>query len=109
MRSASTERRVKGVSAFPVSLEVDYGTAYELVLGLRMVVDRDEDESSYSLGPAWFERTRARLPAAVLRAVLPVAAPHHRHPTPPIRRGLRGRLELHVVRPVQPCGEDLLA
>jgi len=53
----------------PVELEVDFGTAYELVLGLRMFVDRDEDPESYALGPDWFERTRERLSRDTLRAI----------------------------------------
>jgi hypothetical protein len=71
MRSAFTERRVKGIAtATPaVALEIDFGTAYELVLGLRMFVDRDEDPTSYSVGAAWFERTRETLPKATLSAI----------------------------------------
>jgi DNA-binding transcriptional ArsR family regulator len=53
----------------PVELAVDWGSAYELVLGLRMFVDRDEDPSSYALGPEWFERTRERLDRDTLDAI----------------------------------------
>jgi len=55
-----SEQRVKGLTAqpLPVEVEIDDGTAYELVLGLRMFVDRDEDPSSFALGPEWFARTR---------------------------------------------------
>jgi DNA-binding transcriptional ArsR family regulator len=42
-------------------VEVDWGTAYELVLGLRMFVDRDEDPTSYAAGPEWFADLRSRL------------------------------------------------
>jgi DNA-binding transcriptional ArsR family regulator len=70
MRSVSSERRVKGIlPTTPIGLSVDFGTAYELVLGLRMFVDADEAPTSYSLGPDWFERTRERLPAAALEAI----------------------------------------
>src|SRR5687767_7383207 len=71
MRSVSSEPRAKGVAPAtqPVEVEVDFGTAYELVLGLRMFVDRDEDPESYSLGPAWFEQTRERLPRETLDAI----------------------------------------
>jgi DNA-binding transcriptional ArsR family regulator len=70
MRSVKSERRAKGIApATPIGLDVDFGTAYELVLGLRMFVDADEEPTSYSLGPAWFERTRQRLPAAALEAI----------------------------------------
>jgi DNA-binding transcriptional ArsR family regulator len=70
MSSVSNELRVKGIApATPLALEVDFGTAYELVLGLRMFVDPDEEPTSYSLGPEWFEQTRERLPGAALRAI----------------------------------------
>jgi DNA-binding transcriptional ArsR family regulator len=63
MSSVSSEPRAKGIAAStrPVELVVDFGTAYELVLGLRMFVDRAEDPASYALGPEWFERTRNAL------------------------------------------------
>ena len=61
---------MKGIPpAASVALDVDFGTAYELVLGLRMFVDPDEEPTSYSLGPEWFERTRGRLPTAALKAI----------------------------------------
>ncbi len=71
MRSVSSEPRAKGIApaSQPVEVEVDFGTAYELVLGLRMFVDRDEDPESYALGPAWFERTREHLPRETLDAI----------------------------------------
>jgi DNA-binding transcriptional ArsR family regulator len=71
MRSVSNEPRAKGVAPAtqPVEVAVDFGTAYELVLGLRMFVDRDEDPESYALGPAWFERTRELLPRETLEAI----------------------------------------
>jgi DNA-binding transcriptional ArsR family regulator len=71
MGSVGGELRAKGIPApapAPV-LQVDVGTAYELVLGLRMFVDRDEEPTSYALGAEWFVRTRARLDEATLRAI----------------------------------------
>jgi DNA-binding transcriptional ArsR family regulator len=63
MSSTTSEPRAKGLaaSAPPVAVEIDAGTAYELVLGLRMFVDREEDSSSFTLGPDWFARTRELL------------------------------------------------
>jgi DNA-binding transcriptional ArsR family regulator len=62
MSSVSSELRAKGLGATrPVELVVDHGTAYELVLGLRMFVDHEEDPATYALGPEWFARTRERL------------------------------------------------
>jgi DNA-binding transcriptional ArsR family regulator len=71
MRSVSNEPRAKGIAApaAPVELVVDWGTAYELVLGLRMFVDHEEDPASYALGPEWFERTRERLSRRTLEAI----------------------------------------
>ena len=70
MRSVSSEHRAKGIAPQrPIGLDVDFGTAYELVLGLRMFVDPDEEPTSYSLGPAWFERTKERLPTAARDAI----------------------------------------
>ena len=48
---------------------VDWGTAYELALGLRMFVDRSDDPETYSVGAEWFERVRAACPPALLEAV----------------------------------------
>jgi DNA-binding transcriptional ArsR family regulator len=61
--SVSAERRVKGIpsAGADVVLTVDWGTAYELVLGLRMFVDHEEDPASYAAGPEWFARVRERL------------------------------------------------
>jgi DNA-binding transcriptional ArsR family regulator len=60
MSSLIDEPRAKGLAARPaVTAEVDFGGAYELVLGLRMLVD-DEDPSSYTVGERWFEETQAR-------------------------------------------------
>ena len=50
-------------------MDVDAGTGYELVLGLRMLVDRDEEPASYAVGPAWFERVRERVGADTLAAI----------------------------------------
>jgi DNA-binding transcriptional ArsR family regulator len=63
MSSVSSEPRAKGIAPAPqpLDLEVDVGTAYELVLGLRMFVDHDEDPASYAVGTEWFERTRESL------------------------------------------------
>jgi DNA-binding transcriptional ArsR family regulator len=71
MRSVSSERRAKGMTSAtaPAELVVDFGTAYELVLGLRMFVDHDEDPASYAVGSEWFERTRARLARGTLHAI----------------------------------------
>jgi DNA-binding transcriptional ArsR family regulator len=71
MRSSSTEGRAKGLATQTpaASVAVDWGTAYELVLGLRMLVDRDEDPGTYSVGRAWFDRVQALLPADLLRAI----------------------------------------
>jgi DNA-binding transcriptional ArsR family regulator len=71
MSSVSNEPRAKGIApaAAPVELAVDFGTAYELVLGLRMFVDHEEDAGSYALGPDWFDRTRERLAGPTLDAI----------------------------------------
>jgi DNA-binding transcriptional ArsR family regulator len=72
MSSLSSEPRAKGITVQPISpvtVEVDFGTAYELVLGLRMFVDHEEDPSSYSVGEGWFERTRERLDRNTLLAI----------------------------------------
>lgn len=67
--SQVTGERVKGLaSVAPAEVVVDFGTAYELVLGLRMLVDR-EDETSYTEGPAWFGHVRTVVPASVLEAI----------------------------------------
>jgi DNA-binding transcriptional ArsR family regulator len=71
MGSVSSEPRAKGIAAATPAAElvVDFGTAYELVLGLRMFADHEEDPASYTLGPEWFERTRARLTRRTLAAI----------------------------------------
>jgi DNA-binding transcriptional ArsR family regulator len=71
MRSVYSEPLVKGIAprTAPVELVVDCGTAYELVLGLRMFVDHEEDPASFALGPEWFERTRERLSRRTLEAI----------------------------------------
>jgi DNA-binding transcriptional ArsR family regulator len=72
MGSISSEPRAKGIAQAPalpsVAVDVDWGTAYELVLGLRMFVD-DEDPGSYAVGPEWFDGVRSRLSAATLAAI----------------------------------------
>lgn len=71
MGSSSTEARAKGLAspAPPAAVAVDWGTAYELVLGLRMLVDRDEDPATYAVGSAWFDRVHATATPEVLRAI----------------------------------------
>jgi DNA-binding transcriptional ArsR family regulator len=49
-------------------VRVDAGTGYELVLGLRMFVDR-EDPSSYTVGPEWFGRVREVAGRELLSAI----------------------------------------
>ena len=65
------ERQVKGLARVPraLAVDVDWGTGYELVLGLRMFVDTDEDEATYAVGPAWFERVRTLLGRDLLAAI----------------------------------------
>jgi DNA-binding transcriptional ArsR family regulator len=69
--SVGARAKTKGLPApvRDVTVEVDWGTGYELLLGLRMLVDRDEDPASYAAGPEWFERTRALLEPEVLSAI----------------------------------------
>jgi DNA-binding transcriptional ArsR family regulator len=71
MGSSSGTTRAKGLPALvpDVRVDVDWGTGYELVLGLRMLVDRDEDPDSYALGPAWFDDVRSTLRADTLAAI----------------------------------------
>jgi DNA-binding transcriptional ArsR family regulator len=70
MSSAQNEPRAKGLTAPTApTVEVAWGLAYELVLGLRMLVDHDEDPDSYSVGPAWFAETRAALGPEALDAI----------------------------------------
>jgi len=68
--SVGAPAKAKGLPspAADVTVDVDWGTGYELVLGLRMLVDRDEDPASYAAGPKWFERTRGLLEPDVLSA-----------------------------------------
>jgi DNA-binding transcriptional ArsR family regulator len=77
MSSAKTEGRAKGLaSPRSPTVTVDWGTAYELVLGLRMLVDRDEDPASYAVGSSWFERIRETSPPALLEVVERYAGGH---------------------------------
>jgi DNA-binding transcriptional ArsR family regulator len=70
MGSATSEPRAKGLAAPAVAtVEVSWGTAYELVLGLRMLVDVDEDPGSYTVGAQWFARARSALDAETLEAI----------------------------------------
>jgi DNA-binding transcriptional ArsR family regulator len=50
------------------TVEVDHGSAYELVLGLRMLVD-DEEPGTYGVGEEWIGRTRDALGPEVLAAM----------------------------------------
>ena len=69
MRTPITEPRAKGIPIpQPAAVDVDHGTAYELVLGLRMLVD-DEEPGSYTLGGDWIERTAKALGTTTLAAV----------------------------------------
>jgi DNA-binding transcriptional ArsR family regulator len=70
MRSQSVELKAKGLAPAPtaVTVDIDWGTAYELVLGLRMFVE-DEEPDSYSVGPAWFDDVRAELSTETLAAI----------------------------------------
>lgn len=56
-------------SAPPVAVEIDWGTAYELVLGLRMLVDRDEDPATYAVGAEWFADVRELAGADLLETI----------------------------------------
>jgi DNA-binding transcriptional ArsR family regulator len=70
MSSVQNEPRAKGLAAPAApAMEVRWGIAYELVLGLRMLVDHDEDPGSYAVGPDWFEDTRAALGPESLDAI----------------------------------------
>ena len=71
MGSSTSEPRVKGLTAPSPAVDtvVDWGTAYELVLGLRMFVDRDEDPASYAVGAAWFDQASDALAGDVLDAI----------------------------------------
>jgi DNA-binding transcriptional ArsR family regulator len=69
MSSTRAEPKAKGIAqATAVTIDVDWGTAYELVLGLRMFVE-DEEPGSYAVGPAWFDDVRVRLSAETLAAI----------------------------------------
>lgn len=70
MSSVINEFRAKGIAELaPVERTIDHGTAYELVLGLRMFVDHEEDPATYAVGPEWFEQTRERLGRRTLTAI----------------------------------------
>jgi DNA-binding transcriptional ArsR family regulator len=70
MSSVQGEPRAKGLAAqSSPTVEVVWGLAYELVLGLRMLVDHDEDPGSYTVGPNWFAETRAALGPETLDAI----------------------------------------
>lgn len=76
MGTPTSEPRAKGVPVQRAStVDVDHGTAYELVLGLRMFVD-DEEPSSYAVGADWFERVRKALGDATLAAIDRYCAGH---------------------------------
>lgn len=65
------QKRAKGLASASadVVVDVDQGTGYELVLGLRMLVDRDEEAASYAVGRQWFEDARKRAGADLLEAI----------------------------------------
>jgi DNA-binding transcriptional ArsR family regulator len=68
--SVKNERRAKGLAVPSApTVEVRWGLAYELVLGLRMLVDHDEDPASYAVGAGWFADTRAALTRETLDAI----------------------------------------
>jgi len=68
--SVQNEPRAKGLAASTApTVEAAWGLAYELVLGLRMLVDHDEDPDSYTVGPDWFAETRAALGPDTLDAI----------------------------------------
>jgi DNA-binding transcriptional ArsR family regulator len=72
-KSEPSQTRAKGLApsaAAPVArVEIDVGTGYELLLGIRMLVDTEEDATSYAAGAGWFEQARARAGADVLEAI----------------------------------------
>lgn len=77
MSSISDEPRAKGLAAPATAIvDVDWGTAYELVLGLRMFVDHDEDQASYAVGADWFARARDALDAPTRDAIGRYAGGH---------------------------------
>jgi DNA-binding transcriptional ArsR family regulator len=68
--SSTSEQRAKGLTRSARTIvEVDEGTGYELVLGLRMLVDHDEEPASYAAGPSWFDSARELSGQAVLDAI----------------------------------------
>jgi DNA-binding transcriptional ArsR family regulator len=71
MGSVASEPKAKGLAgaAPPVEIEVDWGTGYELVLGLRMLVDRDEDPASFAAGPDWFAQVSDLLGPHLVEAI----------------------------------------
>ena len=70
MSSVQDEPRAKGFAATEApTVEVAWGLAFELVLGLRMLVDHDEDPASYTVGPDWFAETREALGPGPLDAI----------------------------------------
>jgi DNA-binding transcriptional ArsR family regulator len=69
MSSVVNEPRAKGIHTRPpVTVDIDSGSAYELVLGLRMLVDH-EDPSSYAVGQKWFEDVRNRAGADLVATI----------------------------------------
>jgi DNA-binding transcriptional ArsR family regulator len=76
--STSSEPRAKGLAApaTAATVAIDCGTAYELVLGIRMFVDHDEDPGSYAVGASWFERARRALSSDTQEAIERYAGGH---------------------------------
>lgn len=68
MAIPSSAQRVRGAPA-PVELtvDVDWGLAYEALVGLQMLIG-SEEESSYEVGPAWFKSVRLKASAELREA-----------------------------------------
>ena len=68
MAIPSTAQRVRGAPApGELSVEVDWGLAYESLIGLSMFVG-SEEEHSYEVGPEWFKRVREQASPALREA-----------------------------------------
>lgn len=68
MAIPSSAQRVRGAPApAELSVEVDWGLAYESLIGLELFIG-SEEESTYEVGPAWFKRIRQKASPALLQA-----------------------------------------
>lgn len=68
MAIPSSAQRVRGIQALAEpSIDVDWGPAYEALVGLVMFIG-GEEEHSYEVGPAWFKRVRQKASPALLEA-----------------------------------------